>query len=289
MEDDIATLSTGINRGSPLRIEIFLDPYDMRQSLLEGNVRISVDQGVSTEGTPSVVGLSCYIPHLVRQYLKHHILEQSISGYEFPDGELLTGLMKHVVARLVFLKDSCCVCNHERGDNQDIITSFVPKPCEQNLCQVLHETWLVIAPPMELEQSTVEIWLRTCFTPYSDERRMLQYMDQPLEEWVRYGADYVSKLGMVAKWLQKRIACGSWLRMVSLNKTKTDGELDFRANMLAIERRNNKESAAKGTPADSPSYRSGTTSVPSSTGLHSYQTGYFFQRRRFNSISGGKK
>jgi hypothetical protein len=236
MEDDIATFSTGIVRGSPLRIEIFLDSANLRQSLLEGDVRMSVDQGVATEAAPPVIGLSCYIPHLVRHYLKHHIREKSSSGYEFPDGELVTGLMKHVVAKLVFIKHSCCVCDHEA--HPDPITSFVPRPCEQNLCQALHEAWLVVAPRMVLKLSTVECWLRTWFQQDddSDAERMLQYMDQPLEEWV-VKRPYLYKLRLVAKWLRRKVAKVSWLKMATYGSPKTEEELSFRARLGAIESR----------------------------------------------------
>lgn len=245
MEDDIATLSTGISRAAPLCIEIFLDSTDLRQSLLEGNVRISTDQGAPkwpNEGAPPVIGLSCYIPHLVRQYLRQSMIrEQANNGYEFPGGELLTGLMQHVVAKLVYLKHGCCVCNHQTLP--DMITSMVPKPCDQNLCQALHDLWLVVAPPMVLERSTIESWLRTCCFEEgvkSDEALMLQYMGEPdahLNAWTRL-LNYEEKLEKVVKWITNTVMEGSWLQLVKDNKKKTDQELQYRADLNAFPKRN---------------------------------------------------
>jgi hypothetical protein len=176
MEDDIATLSTGISRESPLYVEIFLDSTNVRESLLKGDVRVSAHQGVpfgyrgswknagdKTTVLPPVAGLSCYIPHLVRQYLNQEVhVKRSVRGYEFPDGELLTGLMQYVVAQLVFIKHTCCVCNHETLS--DFLTSIVPVPCGKNLCQALYGAWLVVAPPAVLELSTIVDWLKTLCT-----------------------------------------------------------------------------------------------------------------------------
>ena len=282
MEDDIATLSTGIRLDSLLHIEVFHDSStDMRQSLLEGNVRVAAYQGtpgVSTDGTPPVIGLSCYIPHLVRHYLRHHIHEQSSNGYEFPDGELLTGLMKYIVAKLTFIKHTCCVCDYEIAF-PDPIASFIPKPCNQNLCQALHEAWLVVAPRMELEQFTVECWLNAMFKEddFLDEKRMLQYMNEK-EDWVR-GLNYSKKLLMVVKWLQTKID-GSWVKLVTYTRIKSDEELNYRARLLALAKKFElKDSVAKKTSE----FRKGSRfrrevegRLPSGTGLHPYKTGYIF-------------
>lgn len=246
MEDNIATLSTGISRSAPLRIEIFLDTTNVRQSLLEGKVRISADQGPpewpGNEGThtQSVIGLSCYIPHLVRQYLQQSIREQVKSGYQFPGGELLTGLMKHVVASLVYLKHSCCVCNQQRLP--DLILSMVPKPCDQNLCQALHDLWLVVAPQMVVECSTVESWLKTCFQEgvKADETLMLQYTgDGPKAawEWNSRFRSYQSKLDEVMAWIENSVVRNSWLRLVAENPHKSEQELQYRADLEAFPKR----------------------------------------------------
>lgn len=242
MEDDIATLSTGISRASPLRIEIFLDSTYPRQSLLEGKVRISTDQGAPkwlNEDGPAVIGLSCYIPHLVRSYLQQVVREQANNGYGFPDGQLLTGLMQHVVDALVFLKSSCCVCNQQRLP--DMITSVVPKPCDQNLCQALHDLWLVVAPRMVLEVGTVETWLRHCCFQeglISDEALMLQYMGDPehLPAWSR-NLSYDRKLEQVMEWIQNSVVAGSWLMLVSDNKNFVPQEHQFTTDINNFPRR----------------------------------------------------
>lgn len=242
MEDDIATLSTGISRASPLRIEIFLDTTNPRQSLLEGKVRISTDQGAPkwpNEDAPSVIGLSCYIPHLVRSYLQQVVREQANNGYEFPNGSLLTGLMQHVVEALVFLKSSCCVCNQPRLP--DMITSVVPKPCDQNLCQALHDVWLVVAPRMVLETCTIETWLRHCCFQEglkSDEALMLHYMEEPERSsgWTRH-LNYDRKLQKVMTWIKYSVVEGSWLELVSENNNKTEQEQRFTSDISTFPRR----------------------------------------------------
>lgn len=238
MDDDIATLSTGIFRALPLRIEIFLDPTDVRQSLLAGKVRISTDQGAPNEVTPrSVIGLACYIPHLVRQYLQQWTHKQANKQYDVPDGELFTGLMKHVVSKLVFLKDSCCVCDHQKIP--DMINSMVPKPCDQNLCQALYDLWLEVAPLMVLECSTVERWLKTsCFEKHdtADEYLLNQYSER-WDDRSKFYMNYDEKLEMVMKWIKKYVAAGSWLRLVDYNKTMTDQEFQYRADLKAFPRR----------------------------------------------------
>lgn len=232
MEEDIATLSIGISRASPLYVKIFLGANNFRENLLKGDVRITVDQGapfcsgVTWKGkvaveTP-VVGLSCYIPHLVRHYLKQDVQERFIRGYEFSDGEVLTGLMTYVVAQLMFMKETCCICNHQTQPEE--LTSIVPRTCEKPICQALYNAWIAVAPPMVLELSHVQDWLKACF----DERAL----DVVSRYYYVSGGDdykyrsYNGKIERVAKWLAEK-TCGSWLKVnipKPLEETNEEGE-----------------------------------------------------------------
>ncbi|KAG0576827.1 hypothetical protein KC19_5G110800 [Ceratodon purpureus] len=238
MEDDIATLSTGISRESPLHVEIFLDSTNVRESLLKGDVRVSAHQGVpsghmgtwkdtgaKTKVLPPVAGMSCYIPHLVRQYLKQEVhVKRADSGYEFPDGELITGLMQYVVAQLVFIKQTCCICNHQT--QSDLLTSIVPLPCEKNICQAMYGAWLVVTPPAVLELSTIEDWLMDSFSEDSlYEAYSRQFMTRRDVAW---RGTYQEKVEKVAKWLADKIkASNSWLK-VAVPKPKGDEKFDER-------------------------------------------------------------
>ena len=237
MEDDIARLSIGISRESPLHVEIFLDSTNVRESLLRGDVRVLAHQGVScgyggswqmnagdkTAARPPVAGLSCYIPHLVRQYLKQEVnVKRSTSGYQFPDGELLTGLMQYVVAQLVFIKHTCCVCNHEILS--DALTSIVPVPCAKNLCQALYGAWLVVAPPVVLEFSTVVHWLEACFpdTNCLYEAYMNHHETHRDTTW---SGSHEEKFSRVARWLTDTKLQNGWL-YISMPKPKIAEKFD---------------------------------------------------------------
>jgi hypothetical protein len=182
MEDDIATASIGISLTVPLRIEIFLDLTNVQHNLMEDKVRISTDQGLSfgpgvnimypESGEPvvskPVVGLSCFIPHIVRRYLRSgHMHELWRATYKFSEGELLIGLMKHVVKALVALKHICCVCG-EQNSSRNRRFPVVPMPCEKNLCQALFAAWLAVAPLKRLPKSTFHDWLKKTFDQDSD-------------------------------------------------------------------------------------------------------------------------
>jgi hypothetical protein len=65
MEEDIATLSTRIHRDSPLPVEIFLDLTNIHQSLLDGNVRISIKQSIDSETCTIVPPLLSLLNHSV--------------------------------------------------------------------------------------------------------------------------------------------------------------------------------------------------------------------------------
>ena len=182
MEDDIATASMGISLTVPLRIEIFLDLTNVRHDLMEGKVRISTDQGLSPGPgvnlmclepgehvvSKPVVGLSCFIPHIVRRYLRsEHIRELWRATYKFSKGELLTGLMQHVVKALVLLKYTCCVCGEQHISSKRKFP-VVPIPCEKNLCQALFASWLAVAPLKKLQMSEFHNWLKKSFDRDSD-------------------------------------------------------------------------------------------------------------------------
>lgn len=236
MDDDIATLSTGISNDLPLHIEIFLDTTNMRQSLVEGRVRVAAYQEYfDEECAQPVIGLSCYIPHLVRQYLRQF----SGKRVDFPDGQLLIGLMKHVVAKLVFLKQSCCVCH--APSPRDMVASMVPKPCDENLCQALHDLWLVVAPLMVLERSTIEKWLSACvFREHkdADESLMVQYMLE--SRYIEYNRimTYGERLEKVMEWVDVNVVKGSWLRLVKPDIPVHSHERRFRADLSAFPKRN---------------------------------------------------
>lgn len=182
MEDDIATASIGMSLTVPLRIEIFLDLTNVQHNLMEGKVRISTDQGLplgpgvnimypesgDTVVSKPVVGLSCFIPHIVRRYLcSGHMHDLWRTTYKFSEGELLIGLMKHVVKALVFLKHICCVCG-EQNSSRNRKFPVVPMPCEKNLCQALFAAWLAVAPLKRLQRSTFRDWLKKNFDQDSD-------------------------------------------------------------------------------------------------------------------------
>ena len=179
MENDIATFSTGISINDPLRVELFLDQSNVRQSLLEGKVRILTDQGLPLgPGVNSmykddelivskpVVGLSCFIPHIVRRYLTA-THEKTAEGIIIQAEELLTGLMKQMVYSLVFLKQLCCVCGDEMLHPRPC-SPLLPKPCTKNLCRALFEQWMVVSPPKRLALVSVTDSLKNEFKPHSD-------------------------------------------------------------------------------------------------------------------------
>lgn len=180
MEDDIATISTGISINNPLRVELFLDQSNVSQSLLEGKVRILTHQGLPFgQGavdimyeddelivSKPVVGLSCFIPHIVRRYLTA-TREKTAERIDIRDGELLTGLMKHMVYSLVFLKQLCCVCG-DKVLHPRPCYPLLPRPCTKNLCRALFDQWKVVSPPKTLALVTVTKWLENKFKQDSD-------------------------------------------------------------------------------------------------------------------------
>lgn len=239
MEDDIATASIGISLTVPLRIEIFLDLTNVQHNLIEGKVRISTDQGLSlgpgvniiypeaSEPVVSkpVVGLSCFIPHLVRRYLRSgHIHELWQSKYKFSEGELLTGLMKDVVKALVSLKHTCCVCGEEHNSSKRVFPA-VPLPCEKNLCQALFATWLAVAPLKILPMSEFHKWLKKSFDEDSD---MLTVLIKSYAR-IKFGwllpIGYEAKILHLANTLIKTEVEGSWLKL-TVQEPENDGEED---------------------------------------------------------------
>lgn len=242
MEDDIATASIGISLTVPLRIEIFLDLTNVQHNLMEGKVRISTDQGLSLgpgvnimypeSGEPvvskPVVGLSCFIPHIVRRYLRSgHIHELWRATYKFSEGELLTGLMKHVVKALVFLKHTCCVCG-EQNSSSNRRFPVVPMPCEKNLCQALFAAWLAVAPLKRLQMSEFHDWLKKSFDLDSDiETTMLTALIKSFGG-IRFGQlpiGYEARILHLANKLVESEVQGSWLEL-TVPEPENDEEED---------------------------------------------------------------